>query len=537
MSLATEVSDRRPDERWRSHPRSDAAEPIILCVGSHEPRKNQDAVLFAAEMLFREGLDFRIVFVGGGSRRPRSDSTAAWRASRRRACASSRTRLGDDELWTFYSQARFSVFASLHEGFGLPVAESLALGTPVLTSDFGSLERGRRPKAAACRSTRGTTRRSSTACRTLLLDDALLRSPARPRSPVTQKTWKTYADELWASWRTAKESPHEPPHASSRPRDRAVRAPPAPSRGTVARLAPLVDGARLVPELSPAGRRPPRRECGVPLPRLPRTAASPRERQIVDVHAPWRVEGSRRPSATPTPPCRSGAPTTSSSRAGLVIDVTDTGRSRFTTGIQRVARARRSPGGPATTGCASPAVVTGMTHLRGDSDEPRSTRVVLEPAVPLTVVRHLGCRRRALRRRPSCFPRSPSLRVAGRPPPRHRPLQPQSAPPPSASTASRSRPPRPPAPACRAPSRSTSRLSARSTGSRRSRRRARPSTRDGAGCSGEQVSPAPPSRRCRCPAAPSGWTTRSWSGPPSASASPTRRSCSPSAATNRGRTT
>ena len=47
--------------------------------------------------------------------------------------------LSDDLLWAAYRLAHCVVFPSLNEGFGLPVAESLACGTPVVTSGFGSM--------------------------------------------------------------------------------------------------------------------------------------------------------------------------------------------------------------------------------------------------------------------------------------------------------------------------------------------------------------------------------------------------------------
>ena len=121
--------EREPDRR-----------PLIICVGSHEPRKNQDAVLYAAERLAADGVDFELVFVGRGNRR----STLAFD---RRVAALARSgmhvsviRDADDAvLWSLFRRARFSVFVSMHEGYGLPVAESLAFGVPVLTSDYGSL--------------------------------------------------------------------------------------------------------------------------------------------------------------------------------------------------------------------------------------------------------------------------------------------------------------------------------------------------------------------------------------------------------------
>ena len=36
------------------------------------------------------------------------------------------------------SRGQVHVFPSVHEGYGLPVAESLALGTPVITTEYGS---------------------------------------------------------------------------------------------------------------------------------------------------------------------------------------------------------------------------------------------------------------------------------------------------------------------------------------------------------------------------------------------------------------
>ena len=65
---------------------------------------------------------------------PRSTPCAAPAGPSRPSAA-----LPDDLLWAAYRQAYCTVFASLHEGYGLPVAESLASGTPVITSNFGSM--------------------------------------------------------------------------------------------------------------------------------------------------------------------------------------------------------------------------------------------------------------------------------------------------------------------------------------------------------------------------------------------------------------
>jgi glycosyltransferase involved in cell wall biosynthesis len=44
----------------------------------------------------------------------------------------------DGELPRYYAMADLFVFPSLLEGFGLPIAEALACGTPVVTTEAGS---------------------------------------------------------------------------------------------------------------------------------------------------------------------------------------------------------------------------------------------------------------------------------------------------------------------------------------------------------------------------------------------------------------
>jgi glycosyltransferase involved in cell wall biosynthesis len=47
--------------------------------------------------------------------------------------------VADEELVSWYCAASAFVFPSLYEGFGIPVAEALACGVPVVTSNISSL--------------------------------------------------------------------------------------------------------------------------------------------------------------------------------------------------------------------------------------------------------------------------------------------------------------------------------------------------------------------------------------------------------------
>jgi hypothetical protein len=66
------------------------------------------------------------------------------------------------QLRHVYAGAGVFVFASLYEGFGIPVLEAFASGVPVVTSNLTSL-----PEVAAAprwKSTRSTPARSATPC-------------------------------------------------------------------------------------------------------------------------------------------------------------------------------------------------------------------------------------------------------------------------------------------------------------------------------------------------------------------------------------
>ncbi len=171
--------------------------PLVLCVGSHEPRKNQDAVLYAAENLHAEGLNFEMVFVGGGSRSAIHHFDSRVRSIRRRGFAVRSLRgTSDQELVELYDRARFSVFVSLHEGYGLPVVESLHHGTPVLTSNYGSLAEIARLGGCVLVDPRDDSQILE-AMRRMLIDDELIGRLRGEADSIPERPWSVYAAELW----------------------------------------------------------------------------------------------------------------------------------------------------------------------------------------------------------------------------------------------------------------------------------------------------------------------------------------------------
>jgi glycosyltransferase involved in cell wall biosynthesis len=171
--------------------------PSILAVGSHEPRKNQIALIYAAEQLWREGLDFELVLFGGRGPREHTavhDAVAALRVAGRPVVIGNN--VTDEELAAAYRAARFTVFISLDEGYGLPVAESIAAGTPVLTTAYGST--AEIAALGGCLTVDPRDDEAVTAAvRRMLVDDELL---ARLRTEIRERKdddWDTFSDRLW----------------------------------------------------------------------------------------------------------------------------------------------------------------------------------------------------------------------------------------------------------------------------------------------------------------------------------------------------
>ena len=79
-------------------------------------------------------VDFDVVLTGG---EPIADDEAE--SCARAGARLVRVQLDDTDLATCFSGASAVVYPSLHEGFGLPPLEALAVGTPVVTSDSPSL--------------------------------------------------------------------------------------------------------------------------------------------------------------------------------------------------------------------------------------------------------------------------------------------------------------------------------------------------------------------------------------------------------------
>lgn len=136
------------DDRFRPAPpaavkafraRNGLPERFVLYQGTLQPRKNVDTLVRAYALLRSQGNDdHRLVLAG-----PRGwQYEPIFELIRQLGLEGSVTFPGfvpDDELPLWYSSATVFAFPSRYEGFGLPLLEAMACGTPVVSSNASSL--------------------------------------------------------------------------------------------------------------------------------------------------------------------------------------------------------------------------------------------------------------------------------------------------------------------------------------------------------------------------------------------------------------
>jgi len=98
----------------------------LLAVGT-APRKNIARIIETYEKI-RAGQDLKLVVIGEAPKFPESPRGVIFTGH-----------VPFHELSAFYTGAAALVYASLYEGFGLPILEAFACGTPVVASNTSSL--------------------------------------------------------------------------------------------------------------------------------------------------------------------------------------------------------------------------------------------------------------------------------------------------------------------------------------------------------------------------------------------------------------
>lgn len=169
-------------------------QPFVLAVGTVQPRKNYEFLVRAFRPV-AEQFPHSLIIVGG-----KGWLDEGLPGEIERQGLQGRVRLAgfvdDADLPAIYSAADILAFPSLYEGFGLPLLEAMACGTPVISSDSSSLPEVARNNAALLLSPRDEAAWSA-AMIALLVDEGARRElTAAGLARSAQFNWGASARQL-----------------------------------------------------------------------------------------------------------------------------------------------------------------------------------------------------------------------------------------------------------------------------------------------------------------------------------------------------
>ena len=124
-----------PEEVSRLRAALDLPERYLLYIGSIEPRKNLKTLAAAWRRTRGREEGVHLVVAGGAARKAVFNAAGTGAESLKDPAIRLLGYVEDEHLPALYSGAQAFALPSLAEGFGLPVLEAMACGTPVICSD------------------------------------------------------------------------------------------------------------------------------------------------------------------------------------------------------------------------------------------------------------------------------------------------------------------------------------------------------------------------------------------------------------------
>lgn len=122
---------------------------LVLCLGTVEPRKNLVSAFLAFDQFLQshpeQASQVRLIVAGKKGWHTQEIENElirvnrSWRESEPNGVIQFLGPVTEEEKWNLLARASCLLFPSFDEGFGLPVLEAMAVGTPVIASNRGAL--------------------------------------------------------------------------------------------------------------------------------------------------------------------------------------------------------------------------------------------------------------------------------------------------------------------------------------------------------------------------------------------------------------
>jgi len=162
----------------------------IICLGTLEPRRNHPGLLEAFNVFCAEHpeVDVRLKLIGNHAPGALRSIAGLLERNPRIEFAGF---LPDENVFELYRSSHFTVFPSIEEGYGLPIAESLWFGKPCLCANFGAMAEAARGGGCLTVDTRSAGAiKKGLEC--LILDGALRQELAWQCTSRAIRTWHDY---------------------------------------------------------------------------------------------------------------------------------------------------------------------------------------------------------------------------------------------------------------------------------------------------------------------------------------------------------
>lgn len=177
---------------------------MILCVGTIEHRKNQLNLISAFNKYFEEnpGSDWTLHLVGHIHPDVKLQFESLVRSSQNIVYHGP---VNDDVLVDLYERCSFTICSSIEEGFGLPIAESLAHGRPSICANFGAMAEV--ASVGGCLTTDVRSLKDFSTAIHLLTTQVELRTSLQSQIPPPKdlRSWSDYADNYIAALSSKKQ--------------------------------------------------------------------------------------------------------------------------------------------------------------------------------------------------------------------------------------------------------------------------------------------------------------------------------------------